>query len=647
MRLVLYILCLGILPCFGQRVVTLSSSDQTVALPPYLSVLSDTAGINELHKELKEGGFATTVSLANLHSTSHDFDQWLRFSVFNADDKNHQVYVNVVFTDFVDAFIVQDTGVQYYQTGDLLPLSQREIKVGQMCFINFEVATAKAVHCYVRVKSTTQISTQFREVTLKSAQLYTENSFKYNFETSRIYQALFYGAIFIMLFYNLFIYSTTLSISYLSYVKFLFCLILFMASNNGYIVELVLPNHPRLDLYLRFLSAPTLIFAYLLFARQYLEIKTYSLFLDKVLLVLLFVYIGIFLMMCLGAWKLGRTLSIETSILSFFYILYVAIVVMRRGFTPALYFLIANVLLILGGTLYAFERFNLVSHSPLTQYSVQFSVVFQSIFFSIGLADRIKLVTQQMAELEQEKEKLEKSREAERNKLIEEKNMALEKSNTELDTFIYKTAHDIRGPLARLMGLSNLGIMETQDERSLKYFGLLKNNAEYLNYLLERLSTAHEIKNQEVFLSNFQLKKLLQDVMSNLSFNEEYKNVSFIVQIENDATVHSDYGLTRFVLINLLDNAIKFRNKRDEGLSEVKIEAFSEANKLYLRIEDYGIGVNDEEFLFDMFSKAAKKFQTPGLGLYMSKLCIEKLKGTISLVSAGNPTVFQVCLPLE
>ncbi len=568
--------------------------------------------------------------------------------VQNVDNFPHTVRVSVAFVDLIEAHILFDSTSLFYKTGDLLPIDQREIQTGQMCFVGFTVPANATANVFLRLHSYTDISRQFRPVALRSLQLYAENAFQERFETSRIYQALFYGAILTMLFYNLFIYSTTRSSGYLSYVKFLFWLILFMSSNNGYVAELLLPNHPRLDLYLRFLSAPLLVFSFLLFSKRYLETSKYAPILNKWILGLLVMYPLICVVMCAGYWRIGRTLTIETSIVSFLFILYVSIVVMRKGFTPAKYFFIANFMLIVGAVLYATERYDLVTHHLLSQYSVQLAVVFQSVFFSIGLADRIKLVTAQMAKMELEKDKLEKQQEVERNHLIAEKNIALEKSNRELDAFIYKTAHDIRGPIARLMGLSNLGLMDIQDEKALKYFAMLKANSDFLNYLLNRLSTAHEIKNQAVFKLEFNLNKLVQEVLSNLSFHDEYASVSFSIHIEKDATVSSDFGLIRFILLNLLDNAIKFRNPADQHAPPISIEGKVNADCLQIRISDYGIGVEEGEvpYLFDMFTKAAGKHHTPGLGLYMSNLCAEKLNGTITLAHPGHPTVFELQVPL-
>ena len=72
-----------------------------------------------------------------------------------------------------------------------MPPSQRNVDVGQMCFVGFELPAQKTTDCLLRIQSNTDISLQFRDIALRSIQIYTEQPFKDHFITSRIYQAAF------------------------------------------------------------------------------------------------------------------------------------------------------------------------------------------------------------------------------------------------------------------------------------------------------------------------------------------------------------------------------------------------------------------------------------------------------------------------
>ena len=646
--IIFFILSFVVQAINGQKCAVISSKNEIISLKPIISVWQEKEGVADFktaYESYQNGAFVAYDKNKSQTSTK---PQWIHFQLKNEDVNSHKLKISLAFVDKADYYFLVDSKLEHIESGDLMPPSQRNVDIGQMCFVGFELPAKKTTDCLLRIQSNTDISLQFRDIALRSIQVYTEQPFKDHFITSRIYQAAFYGAIIVMLLYNFFIYAATRSSSYLYYVGFLLVLIIFMAANSGFLAELVLDKYPRIDLYLRFISAPLLLVSFLIFSSHYLETKKYAPSLDNVLKGFGIVFLVILLIMIFGSWEMGRTILIVTTPITFVAILFISIVVMRKGYTPARYFLIANILLVIGASFFAFERYNIVVQNPFTQYSIQLAVIFQSVFFSIGLADRIKLVQNQISFVQLENERLDKLRETERKKLTEDKNLALEESNKILDAFIYKTAHDIRGPIARLMGLSNLGLVDVQDIKALGYFSMLKNNSYYLNYLINRLSTAYDIRTRTVLKRDFNLKKLVDEILHELSFHEEYTNVRFHISILNGLILNSDVVLVRFILINIMDNAMKFKIQQDNSKFDINLSIQVYEKQLVITVEENGIGVRLEEipFLFEMFSKAAGQYKSPGLGLYMAQLSAEKLGGHIALVSSGNPTIFKVEIPL-
>jgi signal transduction histidine kinase len=632
----------------AQKCALISSKSEIISIKPYISIWEESEVLVDFktaYSKYKNGEFEAydqTKEQASLKP------QWIHFQLKNEDINSHKLKISLAFVDKADYYFVVDSKLEHIESGDLMSPSQRSIDVGQMCFVGFELPAQKMTDCLLRIESKTDISLQFRDIALRSIQVYTEKPFKDHFITSRIYQAAFYGAIIVMLLYNFFIYVVTRSSSYLYYVIFLLFLIVFMSSNSGFMAELVLDKYPRTDLYLRFISAPVLLISFLIFSSHYLETKKYAPSIDNILKGFGIMYLVVLFVMIFWSWELGRKLLIISTPITFSMIFFSTIIVMRKGYTPALYFLIANILLIIGASFFAFERYNFVVQNPFTQYSIQLAVIFQSVFFSVGLADRIKLVQSQITFVQIENERLDKLRETERKILTEEKNLALEESNKVLDAFIYKTAHDIRGPIARLMGLSNLGLMDVKDIKAIGYFSMLKNNSYFLNYLINRLSIAYDIRTRTVTKQEFDLDKLLSDILLELSFQEEYINVRFNIDMNTNLKLNSDIVLVRFILINILDNAMKFKIQKDSNKFDIYLSVQLNDNQLIIRVEENGIGIRVEEipFLFEMFSKAAGQYKTPGLGLYMAQLSAEKLGGIITLESPSNPTVFKVAIPL-
>ena len=571
---------------------------------------------------------------------------WVKFKINNQHSIGETIKISVAFSDNTVMYINNGDKLIISTSGDLVPFTHRKVKVGQICFLKIHLPEKKIYSCYLKLSSSTPISNQFKSFTLKSLKIYNEHTFATTFEKSRIYQAFFYGAVLIMLFFNLFIYFTIKSKSYFYYLLFLSFLILFLSSNSGFLLELVLYNFPALDLYIRFISGPLLIIAYLLFSKDYLQAQILIPKWSKVIDVLLCLFIIIVFIEIIGFWKIGRTLFILTSIISFLYILIIAIITVIKGYGPARYFLAGNILLIIGSTVYAVEHLFKISQNTTIEFGLQNAVLFEIALFSMGLADKFNVVRKELNEALLEKERRAKEAEIERKNLIEDKNKALQISNDQLDAFVYRTAHDIRGPLASVMGLCRLALVEIKDIDSLEYLQKLNNSANKMNYILDRLNTAYEISHLSVTVEKINFNELIDDILNEIKKNEIFKNSSLEFTCSNSFYLHSDSKLIKFIFKNIIENAFKFRDPTKMQHC-VSINLQRRETSIYAEIKDNGIGIlkEDKDNIYQIFSNAAVKYKSAGLGLYMAKISVEKLKGEISHLSDNCKTVFIIKIP--
>ena len=93
-------------------------------------------------------------------------------------------------------------------------------------------------------------------------------------------------------------------------------------------------------------------------------------------------------------------------------------------------------------------------------------------------------------------------------------NEQLTKVNEELDNFIYKTSHDIRGPLASLKGMVNLAIMDVKDDKALGYLEKLDLTAEKLNMVLTRLLIVNRINHAELKPETVHFEPIIQEILT-------------------------------------------------------------------------------------------------------------------------------------
>jgi signal transduction histidine kinase len=217
---------------------------------------------------------------------------------------------------------------------------------------------------------------------------------------------------------------------------------------------------------------------------------------------------------------------------------------------------------------------------------------------------------------------------------LEKANQSLHRVVDELDNFIYKTSHDIRGPLASLKGICNIALLDVKDEVALKYLHKLDITAEKLNTILTRLLIVNQINNSSLKtdeLVNF------EQVVNDVLLLERKKGLPPRLKIDKfidkDLRFFSDKEFVRIILENLIDNAIKFYNDSERIEPFVRIYISKEKEQIIIRVIDNGIGISEihPDKIFQMFSRASERSETGGIGLFITKTATEKLGGSVSL----------------
>jgi signal transduction histidine kinase len=241
-------------------------------------------------------------------------------------------------------------------------------------------------------------------------------------------------------------------------------------------------------------------------------------------------------------------------------------------------------------------------------------------------------------------------REVERKTIdLERANLSLKQVNDELDNFIYKTSHDIRGPLASLKGMCNVALMDVRDPVALDYLRKLDTTAERLNTILTRLLIINQINNSKLSLSIIDFRTIVNDVLLLERKKGLPQKLSIRNKIEGHAIIKSDKELVRIVLENLIDNAIKFYNESDrvDSFVEILIQP-ADNSSVKIRVIDNGIGISEANpgKLFQMFFRASERSEIGGIGLYIVKTATAKLGGKVGLLTTPEGfTEFYVIFP--
>lgn len=218
----------------------------------------------------------------------------------------------------------------------------------------------------------------------------------------------------------------------------------------------------------------------------------------------------------------------------------------------------------------------------------------------------------------------------------------------ELDNFIYKSSHDIKGPLVRLLGICHVALLDVQETKAREYITMLYDSARHLNDIFDRLKTVSDINSSPINKTQIDFQKLLDKILQDLKKMEGYEGIEISTEVDSTIEYESDPFLLETIFHNMLENSIRFQKKSVEQRKFIATHVTVRNSTVVLTFTDNGIGINENaiEDIFKMFSKAALEHHNVGLGLYIVKQCVNKLEGIIRLVK--NPkgyTEFQITLP--
>jgi len=222
-------------------------------------------------------------------------------------------------------------------------------------------------------------------------------------------------------------------------------------------------------------------------------------------------------------------------------------------------------------------------------------------------------------------------------------NDKLVKSRKELNNFLYKTSHDIRGPIATLMGLTNLTRLEYPNENIDFFLKKIDSTAEHLNEIINRLTVISHINTQPVSLEEINLFELINKILKDCE-TQYKKKVKFRIIGNPPDFIKTDKILIEYILNSIINNAYKFSDKR-EPYPFIELGVKTEP-QLNITIKDNGIGIQKKyaEKIFDLFFVASEKNHGAGIGLYQAMLAVERLDGTIRVKKSRKPTVFNITL---
>ncbi len=291
--------------------------------------------------------------------------------------------------------------------------------------------------------------------------------------------------------------------------------------------------------------------------------------------------------------------------------------------------------------------FSMIGYMPWSAVAGQITSIYQRVFFLFSLmlilfaCLSIYLLMAQTSVAETEE--LRKAR------------AEADAANQAKSQFLANMSHEIRTPLNAISGMNEMILRQKIPGEVRQYASNIKSATAALLTIINEILDFSKIESghMEIFPTDYQLAKVLREVCTLVGLRAQAKNLQFRIHVDPYLPnhLHGDAGRLRQILINLLNNAIKYT---PTGSVTLDISGHRIENTLQLRaaITDTGIGIREEDKdrLFQVFERLDiernRKIEGTGLGLAITHRLLNMMNGTIKVDSTyGEGSTFTIELP--
>lgn len=250
------------------------------------------------------------------------------------------------------------------------------------------------------------------------------------------------------------------------------------------------------------------------------------------------------------------------------------------------------------------------------------------------------LVSERTIALENKNEEL-----VQKNRYLDSLAGELKQRNAELDQIVYRLSHNIRAPLHSIAGLVHLMRVDTDKATQTEALSRIDHQLDEMSAVFRSMNAFISVVMNEVSVTRLSLDELLMEAISLQEGQSGFGEIMVALDAGDQDEIYSDRGLLLTLFESIISNAIVFRSRTRRGNLRISVRR---RGMLYLiTFSDNGTGIDDrvKNHIFDMFYRGSEYSQGPGLGLYISREIIRKLKGSIHITSGPGGTSVMLSVP--
>lgn len=221
--------------------------------------------------------------------------------------------------------------------------------------------------------------------------------------------------------------------------------------------------------------------------------------------------------------------------------------------------------------------------------------------------------------------------------------------NRELATLFYKSSHDLTSPLTSLRGLLQLSRLHITNPTELEIlFTHIDNVIGPAQAMLNKLKTISELDAMAQLKHEMDLQAFTLSIITKHQTVAKKRGINLSHEVLGHNLILFSEPMLIFLLNSLIENAIQYH--RFSGDSYVRVILHAKPGILFCSVEDNGAGIEAslQAKIFDMYMRGTENSKGNGLGLYMVKKILEKLNGSVTLISQpGKGSCFTLSIPLS
>lgn len=450
----------------------------------------------------------------------------------------------------------------------------------------------------------------------------------------------FYGIIIVFALYNFITYLSIREKVYLWYVFYVISFGIFFMVLDGTCYQYLWPNFPAMNEYGYSTFFTLAVIAFIRYSQLFLDMKENFPDMSRILNY----YIGFRIIFYLAGFFLPQIRELNyLEIFPFLIIFTLAVVKVIRKDKPAVLFLASITVLFSAFVVHTQREQGIIPSTVGTFYFIYLAPLFDVVMLSFALSERIREIRTDKITTVRITQELE-LKVAERTEALVLQNAVIQDKVRDLDSFVYKVSHDIKGPLKSIIGLAQMAKVDKSEPID-TYLDFIIRTSNRLDSVVTDLLSIAKLKSSRLNISSINFKILCEEIIESFSGHPDFGKIRFSLHVDQSVNLYTERMLLGSVIQNVLENAINYRHSRRSSFVDIKTSVT--ADDLQVTISDNGIGIPKEyqEKIFEMFFRAEENasHKSTGLGLYMVKMALEKLEGTISVSSVpGEGTSFTI-----